>query len=207
MKENQLVFTYFENQQFYEPSEADPFFRAQIIILEDHFEISKEDFDNDNIYIQWKCDNANHTGDSECKDVRNDPGYCSNGCSFAPISNISKMKFGVGQKNQIRCCKCKPTECIHCVTADDFYKLQLHQIIVGLWPFNNDFDDTCNHFYPGRIVKMVRVSSFPSKKERDSVESLKANQTPKKHSSNGKFIAFDKDYGSAYVNPDFTQTN
>lgn len=195
MKEDQLVFAYFDNQQFEKPCEANPFFRAKIIILEDNFEISKADFDNDNIYIQWKCDNGNHNKYHECRDFKNDPGYCPNGCSFAPISNISKMKFGLATKSKthIRCCRCEPTECDHGVTPDDFYKLQLHQKLFGLWPFGN------NHFYPGRIVKMVRMNSFPSKSERDSLESVKIYQTPKKHSSNDIFLAFDEQFGSVYV--------
>ena len=197
LKEDQLVFAYWDNQAFAEPYRENPFFRAKIILLEDNFEISNADFDNDNIYIQWKCDNANHHKGvrQECRDVKDDPGYCSTGCSFAPISNISKLKFGVGSglKNQIKCCKCKPTECSHSVTPDDFYKLQLHQIIVGLWPFDN------NYFYPGRIVKMVRVNSFPPKSKRDSLESVPLNQTIKKHSSDEKFIDFDEQTGSVYV--------
>ena len=191
MKEDQLVFAYFDNQEFKEPCKANPFFRAKIIILEDNFEISKADFDNDNIYIQWKCDNGNHNNNKrqECKDITSDPGYCPNGCSFAPISNISKMKLG---KLNI-CCKCESTECNHSVTADDFYKLQLHQKIFGLWPFGN------NYYYPGRIVKMVRVNSFPSKSQRDSLVSAKIYQTPKKHSSNDIFLAFDEEFGSVFV--------
>lgn len=195
LKEDQLVFAYFDNQDFEGfggIDQADPFLRAKIIILEDHFEISKTDYVNDNIYIQWRCDNSNH---QNCKDIKYDPGYCPTGCSFAPLSNISKMKFGLGtkQKNQIRCCDCENTECSHSVTPDDFYKLQLHQIIVGLWPGPHNFS------YQGRIVKMVRVNSFPSKSERESLESVQANETPNKHSINEKFLAFD-DYGSVYVN-------
>jgi len=193
LKEDQLVFAYFDNQEFEnfggqnDPDRVDPFMRAKIIILEDHFEISKEDYDNDNIYIQWRCDPH-----QPCSDIRNDPGYCPTGCSFAPLSNISKLKFGIKlNNNAIRCCTHDETECSHKVTSDDFYKLQLHQTIVALWPF------TGNHFYQGRIVKMVRVNSFP---ERKSLETVRVNETPKKHSSNEKYIAFDETYGSVYVN-------
>ena len=198
LKEDQLVFAYWDNQAFDEPYKESPFFRARIIILEDNFEISNADFDDDNIYIQWKCDNRNHNIRQECKDIKHDPGYCPNGCSYAPLSNISKMKFGLDwstkSKTQIRCCKCESTECNHSVTPDDFYKLHLYQKLFALWPFND------NHFYQGRIVKMVRVNSFPSKIERDSLESFQLEKTPKKHSSNVKFIAFDERYGSVHVN-------
>ena len=200
MKENQLVFAYFDNQDFGEAfGGMDPFMRAKIIILEDHFEISKEDYDNDNIYIQWRCDAENHFNklhnNGSCVEIINDPGYCPTGCSFAPLSNISKMKFGIGTKSTsiIRCCACDGTECIHSVTNEEFYKLKLYQTIVGLWPFND------NHFYQGRIVKMVRVNSFPTKAERESLETVRVNQKPK-HSSNEKYIAFDETYGSVYVN-------
>lgn len=134
LKADQLVFAYFDNQDFGEAfGGIDPFMRAKIIILEDHFEISKEDYDNDNIYIQWRCGAVNHGPNGSCVDIRNDQGYCQTGCSFAPLSNISKMKFGIGTNaSTIRCCKCDGTECIHSVTNDDFYKLKLYQTIVGL---------------------------------------------------------------------------
>ena len=163
-----------------------------MIILEDNFNISKEDYDKDNIYIQWKCD-PHHP----CEDIANDHGYCPTGCSFAPLSNISKLKFGVTSKgrgrNNVQCCACEATDCHHSITSADFYNLKLHQAVVGLWPFNS------NHFYEGRIVKMVTVDSFPSKEERSSLELLKVNQNPTRTSA-GKYIAFNETYGSVYLN-------